>query len=314
MTQTKLALLIAGPTASGKSALALALARRFGGTVINADSMQLYRELRVLTARPTPAEEAAAPHRLYGTRPAAEPASVAWWRAAALAEMAAATLPILCGGTGLYFLSLTEGLSALPPVPAEARAAARAALAEHGPAAIHARLDAETAATLRPSDSQRLARALEVLLGTGRGLAAWQREGAHTGPAPYRFAALRLDPPRDILRAAIAARFDAMLASGALAEVRALAARGLDAGLPAMRAHGVPELIAHIRDGMTLEAARDRAVLHTGQYTKRQATWFRHHPLADPSDTHIIHARVAGLAQFQESQQAEIFAFVESRR
>ena len=120
MTQRPLALLVAGPTASGKSALALALAQRFGGTVINADSMQLYRELRVLTARPSLAEEAAMPHRLYGVRPAAEPASVAWWREAALAEMAASPLPILCGGTGLYFLSLTEGLSALPPVPAEA--------------------------------------------------------------------------------------------------------------------------------------------------------------------------------------------------
>ena len=314
MTQRPLALLVAGPTASGKSALALALAQRFGGTVINADSMQLYRELRVLTARPSPAEEAAVPHRLYGVRPAAEPASVAWWREAALAEMAASPLPILCGGTGLYFLSLTEGLSALPPVPAAARVQARAELAEHGPAAIHARLDAETAAGLRPGDSQRIARAYEVLLGTGRGLAAWQREGAHTGPAPWRFAAIRLDPPREVLRAAIAARFDAMLDGGAMEEVRGLAALGLDPALPAMRAHGVPELMAHIQGGMTLEAARERAVLHTGQYTKRQATWFRHHPLADPTDTHIIHARVEGLAQFQESRQAEIFAFVESRR
>ncbi|RYI99883.1 MAG: tRNA dimethylallyltransferase, partial [Acetobacteraceae bacterium] len=211
MTQRPLALLVAGPTASGKSALALALAERFGGTVINADSMQLYRELRVLTARPSLAEEAAVPHRLYGVRSAAEPASVAWWREAALAEMAASPLPILCGGTGLYFLSLTEGLSTLPPVPAAARVQARAELAEHGPAALHARLDAETAAGLRPGDSQRIARAYEVLLGTGRGLAAWQREGAHTGPAPWRFAAIRLDPPREVLRAAIAARFDAML-------------------------------------------------------------------------------------------------------
>jgi len=126
MTQRRLALLLAGPTASGKSALALALAQRFGGTVINADSMQLYRELRLLTARPTPEEEARAPHRLYGIRPAAEAASVAWWREAALAEMERAELPILCGGTGLYFLSLTEGLSAIPPIPAEARAEARA--------------------------------------------------------------------------------------------------------------------------------------------------------------------------------------------
>jgi tRNA dimethylallyltransferase len=314
-----LALILAGPTASGKSALALAIARRFGGTVINADSMQVYRELRVLTARPTPEEEAVVPHRLYGLRPAAEPASVAWWREAALAEMAAARLPVLCGGTGLYFLSLTEGLSAIPSVPPEARATARALAAELGAAALHARLDAETAATLRPGDSQRVTRAYEVLLGTGRGLAARQREGAHTGPArkgdvPWRFAAVLLDPPRDVLRAAIARRFDAMLAAGAIEEVRALLALGLDPALPAMRAHGVPELATHIQGGMSLAAARERAVLNTGQYTKRQATWFRHHALAAPTDTHIIHARTEDFAQFQESEIEEIFAFVESRR
>ncbi|MBL6457303.1 tRNA (adenosine(37)-N6)-dimethylallyltransferase MiaA [Belnapia sp. T6] len=314
MTQHPLALLLAGPTASGKSALALALARRFGGTVINTDSMQLYRELRVLTARPTPEEEALAPHRLYGIRPAAEAASVAWWRDAALAEMGRASLPILCGGTGLYFLSLTEGLSAIPPIPPEARSEARALLERIGAPALHARLDAETAATLRPGDSQRIARAYEVLIGTGRGLVAWQREGARTGPAPWRFAAIRLDPPREALRAAIAARFDAMLAGGALEEVAALLALGLDPALPAMRAHGVPELAAYLRGEMPLAAARERAILNTGQYTKRQATWFRHHDLAAPSKTHIIHARIADSAQFQESGLAEIFAFVEKRR
>jgi tRNA dimethylallyltransferase len=287
--------------------------------------MQLYAELRVLTARPTPAEEALVPHRLYGVRPAAEAASVAWWRAQALAEMAAARaagrLPILCGGTGLYFLSLTEGLSALPPVPAEARAAARALLAERGAPALHALLaaaDPTTAATLRPGDSQRLARAWEVWTGTGQGLAAWQREGAHTGPAPWHFAAILLDPPREALRVAIAARFDAMLAGGALEEVRALGALGLDPALPAMRAHGVPELLAHLRGAMPLEAARERSVLNTGQYTKRQATWFRHHSLthpgADPSLTHIIHARMGEQTQFQESAAAEIFAFLHRGR
>lgn len=316
-----MALIVAGPTASGKSALALALARRLGGTVINADSMQLYRELRVLTARPTPAEEAEVPHRLYGVRPAAEAASVAWWREAALAEMAAASaegrLPILCGGTGLYFLSLTEGLSAIPPVPAAARGEARSLLAELGAPGLHARLaalDPETAATLSPGDSQRVARAWEVARGTGRGLLAWRREGAHTGPAPWHFVALLLDPPRPALREAIAARFDAMLASGALEEARGLVALGLDPALPAMRAHGVPELAAHLAGQMSLEKARRRAVLNTGRYTKRQATWFRHHPLADPARTHIIHARIAGMEQFSESEAEEIFAFVHSCR
>lgn len=320
MTQSPVppaALLVAGPTASGKSALALSLARRFAGTVINADSMQLYRELRVLTARPTPEEEAAVPHRLYGVRAAAAAASVAWWREAALSAMAAARaagrLPILCGGTGLYFLALTEGLSAIPPVPEAARAEARALLAELGAPALHARLaaiDPETAASLRPGDSQRIARAFEVARGTGRGLLAWQREGAHTGPAPWRFAAILLDPPRQALRSAIAARFDAMLEAGALEEVRALVAQGLDPALPAMRAHGVPELAAVLAGRMEMAAARARAVLNTGRYTKRQATWFRHHVLAPPERTHIIHARIEGVAQLSSQEWQKIVAFV----
>ncbi len=312
------ALLVAGPTASGKSALALALAERLGGTVINADSMQVYAELRVLTARPTPADEARVPHALYGVRPAAEAASVAWWRAAALAELERVRrdgrLPILCGGTGLYFLSLTQGFSELPAIPDDLRAAARAAVEAEGAAAVHARLDAETAATLRPGDSQRVARAYEVLLATGRGLAAWQREAPSTGPAAWRFRAILLDPPRDVLRAAIARRFEAMLRDGALEEARALAAQALDPALPAMRAHGVPELLAHLRGQLGLEDAARRATLHTGQYTKRQATWFRHHQLAAPQETHIIHARFTDLAQFPESERAKFFAFVDCWR
>ena len=318
-TQPDAAILVAGPTASGKSALALALAERLGGTVINADSMQVYRELRILTARPTPAEEAVVPHALYGVRQAAEAGTVAWWRGEALAAMAAARdagrVPILCGGTGLYFLSLTEGLAEIPPVPPEARDEARRLLAEEGPAALHARLaaiDPETASALRASDSQRLARAYEVATGTGRGLRAWQRAGG-AAPAPWRFAAILLDPPRPVLRDAIARRWHAMLAAGAMEEVRALGALGLDPALPAMRAHGVPELLAHLAGRMTLEAASMRAILNTGQYTKRQATWFRHHALALPSHAHSIHARCDGLAQFSERDLAKIIAFVDRR-
>jgi tRNA dimethylallyltransferase len=314
------ALLIAGPTASGKSALALAIAERAGGTIINADSMQVYRELRVLTARPTPLDEARAPHRLYGVRPAADAASVAWWRAAALAAMAearaAGRLPILCGGTGMYFASLTEGLSDIPPIPPAARAEARRLLAEEGPAALHARLvadDPRTAARLRPSDSQRLARAFEVWHGTGRGLADWQAGGG-TGPAPWRFAAILIDPPREALRAAIAVRWNGMLAAGALEEVRSLVAEGLDPALPAMRAHGVPELASLLAGRMTPEAASARAILHTGQYTKRQATWFRHHPLADLSRTHTIHARIGGETQLSESFLRQAISFIDRVR
>jgi tRNA dimethylallyltransferase len=311
------ALIVAGPTASGKSALALALAKRHGGTIINADAMQCYRELRVLTARPTPEDEARAPHRLYGVRPAAEPGSAAWWRERALVEMASACaagrLPILTGGTGLYFASLIEGLAEIPDPGTAARAEARALLKEIGPAALHARLameDPATAARLRPTDSQRIARAWEVWRGTGTGLAAWQARPLQ--PAPWRFAAILLDPPREALRAAIAARLDAMLHAGALDEVRALLALRLDPALPAMRAHGVPELSAHLRGEITLGEAQRRIELVTGQYTKRQATWFRHHPLADPAAMHTIHAGFSGLAQFSESSYPNILSFLQS--
>jgi tRNA dimethylallyltransferase len=310
-----LALLVAGPTASGKSALALALAERLNGTIINTDSMQVYRELHILTARPTPEEEAQVPHRLYGIRPAADAGSVAWWRAEALAVMAAThaqgRLPILTGGTGMYFAALSGGLAEIPDPGPDARAEARRLLADQGPEALHAgltKVDPATAARLHPTDSQRIARAWEVWRGTGLGLAAWQNR---RGPgAPWRFAAIRLDPPRTDLRAAIATRFAAMLALGAIEEVRALLALKLDPALPAMRAHGVPELSAYLRGDITLEEAGRRTELVTGQYTKRQATWFRHHELADPASTHTIHARFAGLAQFSERNIDDLFAFI----
>ncbi|WP_191085122.1 tRNA (adenosine(37)-N6)-dimethylallyltransferase MiaA [Roseococcus microcysteis] len=304
------ALIIAGPTCSGKSALALELAGRLGGTVINADAMQCYRELRVLTARPTPEEEARVPHALYGVLPAAVAGSVAWWRAAALEAMEGASLPILCGGTGMYLRALTQGLSALPDVTPAARAEARALLAELGPEALHARLNAEDAAAIRPSDSQRIARAHEVWLSTGQSLAHWQRAAPLLPPAPYAFRAILLDPPREALRAAIAARWDAMLAGGAREEVAALLAQGLDPALPAMRAHGVPELAALLRGEITEAEASRRAIANTGAYTRRQATWFRHQPLVAVRHAHRINARFAALAQFSECERAKIFAFL----
>lgn len=288
------ALIIAGPTAAGKSALALAVARRHGGVIINADAMQCYADLAVLTARPAPAELQAAPHRLYGVRDAAQPVTAAWWRDAALQAMAAAhasgQLPILCGGSGMYLNALIQGLADIPDAGPAARAQARQLLAELGPAGLHARLreeDPQTAARLRPSDPQRLARAWEVLAGTGRGLADWQQVAPE--PAPWRFAAILLNPPRPWLRARIAARFDAMLRQGALEEVRALSARALPPDLPLLRAHGVPELAAHLRGEITLAAAAEAAVRNTCQYTRRQATWLRHHRLApDPHQMAII--------------------------
>ena len=266
--------------------------------------MQVYRELRIITARPTASDEALAPHALYGVRPAAEPGSVAWWRAAALAEMDASAVPILCGGTGLYLRSLVAGLADIPDPGEAARTEARTLLSDLGAPALHARLaaaDPVTAARLRPSDGQRIARAWEVWRGTGQGLAAWQ--SATPEPSGWMFAAVLLDPPRDALRDAAAQRFAAMLAEGGLAEVAALLALDLDPALPAMRALGVPELAAHLRGVLSQAAATAAAVAATQRYTKRQATWFRHQSLAPDARTHTIHARYAGL-----EQQSERFA------
>jgi tRNA dimethylallyltransferase len=309
-------LIVAGPTASGKSALALELAESCRGTVINADAMQVYRELRVLTARPTPEDEARVPHALYGIRAAAEPGSVAWWRTAALAAMEEARangrLPILTGGSGMYFASLTEGLAEIPDAGPEARAEARLLLKQIGPAGLHARLaqhDPLTASRLRPTDSQRIARAWEVWRRTGTGLVAWQTMKAQ--PAPWRFAAILLDPPRVELRAAIRQRFTAMVAAGALNEVRSLLTMELDPDLPVMRAHGVRELGAHLSGRTSLEEAGHRIELVTGQYTKRQATWFRHHILADKARTHTISSRITQSEQFSERNLSDILAFIE---
>jgi len=312
------ALIVTGPTASGKSALALAIARRLDGTIVNADSMQVYRELRILTARPSPADEALVPHALYGIRPAAEAGNAAWWRAEALAAMQSARtlgrVPILTGGTGLYFAALTDGLADVPDPGPDARAEARRLLAEHGPEVLHAglaKVDPATAARLAPNDGQRIARAWEVWRGTGMGLAAWQRRTLP--PAPWRFFAVRLDPPRESLRQAIGTRFAAMLEAGAVDEVRALLALDLDPALPAMRAHGVPELSAYLRGTLSLEDAGRRVELVTGQYTKRQATWFRHHVLAAPEASEIIASRCDAYTQLSERILERTFAFIQGR-
>ncbi len=274
--------LIAGPTASGKSALALELAEKLGGVIVNADSMQVYRDLRIITARPTASEEQRLPHRLYGHIDAAENFSVGRWceeAAAALAEaQRAAQAAIVVGGTGLYFNALTRGLAAVPPIPAEIREAVRARLASDGVAALHAELkwrDPAAAARLMPGDRARITRALEVVLATGRSLIDWHEQNKPAGLDPARAVKIFLAPDRDDLLRRIDARFDAMMAAGALDEVRMLAARRLAPDLPAMKAHGVPWLVRHLEGGITLEQAVDEAKRDTRQYTKRQATWFR---------------------------------------
>jgi tRNA dimethylallyltransferase len=280
MTEAK-TILIAGPTASGKSALALGLVGEIGGTIVNADSMQVYGDLRVITARPTEEEEARVPHRLYGHVDAAENYSVGRWLAdvgpVLDAVRATGRVPILVGGTGLYFKALTQGLSAVPPVPEDIRADVRARMEAQGPGALHAELSRRDPSTqLKPGDRTRIARALEVLEATGRPLSEWHREGLPPLLDPALAVKVFLAPERPELRRRIDARFDTMVAAGALEEVRALAARKLDPLLPAMKAHGVPWLIRHLAGEITLAEAAEGAKNDTRRYTKRQFTWVRH--------------------------------------
>jgi tRNA dimethylallyltransferase len=275
------AILIAGPTASGKSGLALALAEQIGGTVVNADSMQVYRDLRVITARPTPDEAARVPHRLYGHVDAAENYSVGRWladvRPVLDEERSAGRVPIFTGGTGLYFKALTRGLSAVPPIPLEIRETVRARLEAEGPAALHAELlRRDPGSPIKPGDRTRIARALEVLEATGRPLSDWHREGLPPLIEASGAVKVFLAPERDELRRRIDARFDAMLEAGALDEVRVLAARKLDPLLPAMKAHGVPWLIRCLNGELSLAKAAEGGKNDTRRYTKRQFTWARH--------------------------------------
>jgi tRNA dimethylallyltransferase len=275
-------ILIAGPTASGKSAAALDLATSLGGTVINADSMQVYRELRILTARPAACDTARAPHRLYGHVPAAQAYSVGRWledaaRAIEQAEREG-RLPILVGGTGLYFKALIEGLAPVPDVPPEIRDHWRDQSEKLGAEGLHRELrarDPAMAARLRATDPQRIARALEVIDATSVSLSEWQ--GARATPILAPEAALKLviAPEREALYAAVDARFDAMIEQGALEEVRSLLALGLDSGLPAMRAHGVRELGAYLSGGSGLEDAVAKAKTESRRYAKRQMTWLK---------------------------------------
>ena len=277
------AILIAGPTASGKSALAIEIARALGGVVVNADSMQVYKDLHVITARPTPAEQGDVPHLMFGGVDAAVNYSVGRWLTdarATLADLAAARRPaVLVGGTGMYFKTLTQGISDIPAVPDEVRERVRADAEGVPPAELHAQLTARdplTAARLRPTDPQRIVRALEVLEATGQPLAAFQgqREAPILPQGSWR--GVFLAPDRQELYRRIDARFERMMESGAVEEVAALAARDLDPALPAMRAHGVPGLIAWLRGEATREEAVARGKADTRHYSKRQFTFARH--------------------------------------
>lgn len=277
------AVLIAGPTASGKSAMAIEIAQALNGVVINADSMQVYRDLRIISARPSPEEEASVPHRLFGMVDGPTNFSVGAYVDAVrlvLTEIERqGCLPILVGGTGLYFKALTEGLSQIPPVSDAVREAVRGRCDGRGTEELHQDLqavDPVMAARLRPSDRLRIMRALEVQAQTGQSLATFQGQRQ---PGPLHDAPLIrlfLTPERDLIRERIDSRFMAMMAAGALDEVATLRARRLDPMLPVMRAHGVPGLIAHLDGGLSLDEAITRGQADTRAYAKRQMTWFRH--------------------------------------
>jgi len=306
-TREKGLVLIAGPTASGKSTLALALAEAFEGVIINADSMQVYRELEILTARPDEAARARVPHRLYGVLAAEPPCSAGRWRALALDEIAAARragqTPILVGGSGLYFRALTRGLAPVPDIAPAVRDAATRLYQRLGGERFHALVaerDPALAARLGPGDRQRLTRAWEVLEATGASLAEWQAAEPQGPALEGPVATLLLEPPRAALYARCDQRFAAMVAAGAVAEVRALMGLGLDPGLPVMKALGVRELGRYLDGEASLEQATAAGQQATRRYAKRQGTWFRHQ---------MAEARKV-TAQDSESLREEIFPFI----
>ncbi len=291
------AVLIAGPTASGKSREALTLAQAIDGVIINADSMQVYREAPILTAQPSQADREAIPHLLYGHVGVTDVYSVGRWRDDAIAALAQAKkmqrVPIFVGGTGMYFSALTDGLADIPEIPTDIRDDARALLDEIGVEQLHMRLterDPLTASKLRPSDPQRVLRAYEVFEATGRPLAVWQNAPAAPVLKDARLASFVLDPPRPELRARIARRFETMVDEGGLTEAKALA--GLDPALPAAKLLGLRPLQALAAGELDRAAALENAITATRQFAKRQMTWFRgrmpHYIWYDPSLSNII--------------------------
>lgn len=303
-------LAIIGPTASGKSDLALAVAESAKGTIINADSMQLYRDLEVLTARPGTAELARVPHRLYGILPAEARSSAQLWREWAEVEIRAALsegrLPILCGGTGFYLKAILEGLSPIPDIPAVIRAETRADVARDGPVAAWEKLnvlDRASAARIEPTDSQRISRALEVHRATGRVLSDWHKEPLPGPPAGLTFTVMALNPPRPVLNERCDTRFGIMLEQGALTEVQRLIDSDPPADASILKAVGAPELLAYLRGEMSLEEAAIAARTATRRYAKRQQTWLKSQIV---SDIYIN-------AQFSEKIMPEVLSFIRER-
>ncbi len=305
----KPAVLIAGPTAGGKSSVAMLLAEKWNGVIINADSMQVYREMQILSARPGADDMAKVPHRLYGHVAMAEAYSSGRWLddiAPVLADVwGRGQLPVITGGSGLYFKMLLEGVAAIPDIAEDIRAFWRGKAQNDGPEVLHKILgtrDAAMAARLEPGDTQRLVRALEVLEGTGRSLHEWQKDKP-SAPLLDEAQCMRfvIAPPRGVLYERINARFDRMMASGALDEARAIKKLGLAANLPAMKALGVKQLLAHIDGDVPLEEVVEQAKMMSRRYAKRQMTWLRSNMIA----WNWV------LEQESKSQLAKIFSFVQ---
>ncbi|MEC9142334.1 MAG: tRNA (adenosine(37)-N6)-dimethylallyltransferase MiaA [Pseudomonadota bacterium] len=299
-------LMICGPTAAGKSGLALALAERYGGVIINADSMQLYADLRVLTARPDVSEEARVPHRLYGVLDGAERASVASWLTMATREIETARdagrLPILTGGTGLYFHAAMKGLAPVPDVPPDIHAECIAEYAERGGEAFRRdllELDPVLGSQLHDGDSQRLVRAMGVVRASGRALSAWQAD-PHEGAIAGRPVRVAMMPPREELYEKINTRFSAMMEGGARSEVSTLAARGLAPSLPVMKAIGVREIMALQAGDIDEARAVELASRDSRRYAKRQMTWIRNN----------FHAEMILEKKFSERKMTEIFSIL----
>ena len=276
--------LIAGPTASGKSALALDLAAAIGGTIVNADASQYYADLRILSARPSPSDEARAPHRLFGTQDGAVPASAADWAQAAAAAIDAAIAdgrtPIIVGGTGLYIRTLLDGIAPVPEIDPAIRDTVRALSPGEAWAALR-REDTDASVRLNRNDAARIWRALEVVRATGRTLGDWQTTKTGGIGERVRIVPMILLPARDLLYARCDQRFDAMLAAGAADEVAALVARALDPELPVMRAIGVRDIADWLAGRCTRDEMRMAATMATRRYAKRQYTWFNHQPPPD---------------------------------
>ncbi len=306
--------IVAGPTASGKSRLALDLALEFSGTVINADSMQVYRELEIITARPSAEDMAKVSHRLFGVEAASRRCSAGRWLKMARAEITAShadgRLPIIVGGTGLYLKSLTEGLNEIPDISDDTRAAAAAAHERLGGEdfkVLLATVDPASAERIPAGDTQRLIRAYEVFLASGISLSEWRKVPAPS-PIDASIASIVLMPSREELYQATDARFDEMMKLGALDEVAGLARLGLDPGLPAMKALGVRELIACIEGKTELEQSIEAAKRATRNFAKRQLTWLRHQTISSVQDDKTgMYSRPA---KYSESLKGEIFSFI----